>query len=197
MKGPPIRLPAALEDEPRQIIQTAFTFAQQGKAPAIDVERCLRIMSPTRFLNALWSELVVSASVGEMESCRRIATFVLAMPRSPITPPLLPIFLHLVVPSLIFAIDQQQPLPDQTIKVELLVTVVSSALTAALHLEIGIHLVTGEHRFALGQPSSAMARKFAADLRARQDNTSRAILQRMASSQSFAANFPVFMTELG
>ncbi|KAF8078548.1 hypothetical protein FPV67DRAFT_62362 [Lyophyllum atratum] len=134
-------------------------------------------MPPTRFLQLLWSELVISASVGEMESCRRIATFVLTMPRCSGTPPLLPIFLHVVSPSLIFAIDHQQP-PEHTMKVELLVTIVSSALTAALHLELGIRSVTGEHRLVLGQSSSGMARRFAADLGARRDHTSRAILQR-------------------
>lgn len=192
----PLGCRVAWEDEPRQVIQTALALARAGKAPAMDVERCIKIMPPSKFLQLLWSELVVSASVGEMESCRRLATFVLTMPRSSSTPPLLPIFLHVVSPSLIFAVNHQQP-PEHTMKVELLVTIISSALTAALHLELGIRMVTGEHRLALGHSSAGMARKLATDLRARQDHTSRTVLQRLASSQSFAANFPVFTSELG
>ncbi|GLB36220.1 putative mediator complex subunit Med5 [Lyophyllum shimeji] len=184
------------EDEPRQVIQTALALARTGKAPAMDVQRCIKIMPPTKFLQLLWSELVIAASVGEMENCRRVATFVLTMPRCSSTPPLLPLFLHVVTPSLIFAIDHQQ-LPEHAMKVELLVTIISAALTAALHLELGIRSVTGEHRIALGHSSAGMARKLAMDLRSRRDHTSRAMLQRLASLQSFAANFPVFMSELG
>lgn len=154
-------------------------------------------MPPAKFIHLLWSELIVSASLGEMESCRRIATFVLTMPRSLNTPPLLPIFLFIVLPSLIAAIDLYQP-PEQTMNLELLVTIVSSALTAALHLELAIRSVVGEHPFVLGQPTTAIARRFAAELRERKNShTSVTILQRLASSQPFVANFPVFMNDLG
>jgi len=185
------------ENEPRQSIQAALTAARSGKAPALDVERCTKIIPPSKFLHLLWPELVASASLGEMESCRRIATFVLTMPRSPDTPPLLPIFLFVVAPSLIAAIDRHQP-PEQTMNLELFVTVVSSVLTAALHLELAIRSVMGEHPSVLGQPSTAIARRFATELRERKgSHTSATILQRLGSSQSFVANFPVFMNELG
>lgn len=83
--------------------------------------------------------------------------------------------------------------------VDLLVTIISSALTAALHLELAMRSIMGEqHRFVLGQQVSGMARRFVTDLRARKpSHTSRTIAQRLASSQSFVANFPVFMSELG
>lgn len=185
------------ENEPRQSIQTALAMARSGKAPALYVERCIRIMPPSRFLHLLWSELVVSASLGEMESCRRIATFVLTMPRAASTPPLLPIFLFIVSPTLIAAIDHLQP-PEQTVNLELLVAIISSVLTAALHVELAIRSVMGEHSSVLGQPSAAIARRFAAELRERKNShTSVTVLQRLASSQSFVANFPVFMNELG
>ncbi|KAG6902913.1 hypothetical protein C0995_010083 [Termitomyces sp. Mi166 len=183
------------EDEPRQLIQTALTMARTGKAPSLDVAHCIKIIPPTTFLQLLWSELAIFSSVGEMEISRRIATFVLTMPQSSNIPPLLPIFLHVVMPSIIFAMDHQQT-PDHTLEVDLLVTIISSALTAALHLELGIRSVTGEHQFVLGQPSSGMARKLAADLRARRDHTSRTVLQKLASSQSFAANFAVSINDL-
>ena len=170
---------------------------RSGKAPALYIERYIRITPPSKFLHLLWSELAVSASLGEMEICRRIATFVLTMPRSPNTPPLLPIFLFIISPALIDAIDHHQP-PEQTMNLELLVTIVSSALSAALHLELAIRSVMGEHPSLLGQPSAAIARRFAAELRERKkSHTSVTILQRLASSQSFVANFPVFMNELG
>ncbi|KAG6812477.1 hypothetical protein H0H92_002584 [Tricholoma furcatifolium] len=184
------------ETEPRQLIQLAFNMARAGKAPSIDVEHCLKVVSPTAFLHLLWSELAVCASVGEMEISRRIATFILTMPRSSSTPPLLPVFLHVVTPSLIFAMDQQQT-SEQTMKVELLVTVISSALTAALHLELGIRPVPGEPQFLLGQSSSGMARKLADDLRKGRDRTSRMVRQKLAASLSFAANIAVSINELG
>ncbi|KAG6878375.1 hypothetical protein C0993_007557 [Termitomyces sp. T159_Od127] len=184
------------EDEPRQLIQTALSMARAGKAPSLDVAHCIKVIPPTTFLHLLWSELASFSSVGETEISRRIATFVLTMPRSLSIPPLLPIFLHVVAPSIIFAIDHQQT-PDHTLKVDLLVTIISSALTAALHLELGIRSVTGEHQFVLGQSSSGMARKLASDLRARRNHTSREVLQKLASSQSFAANFAVSINDLG
>lgn len=184
------------ESGPRQMIQNAFGQARTGKAPVMDVERCIKAMPPSKFLQLFWSELLVSANLGEMESCRRIATFVLTMPRSSNAPPLLPIFLHNVSPSIIAAIDEQ-PHAEHTMNVELLVTIVSSVLTAALHLELAMRSVTKEQDFVWGQLSAAMARRFAAGLRARKNSpTSRMIGQRLASSQSFVANFPVFMGDI-
>lgn len=189
--------PAPWQELPRQSIRDAFAIARTGKASFLDIERCIVTTSPSKFLQLMWSEMVVAASLGEMEICKRIATFVLATPRSPTTPPLLPIFLHVVLPPLIATIDHQQP-PEQTMNVELLVTIVSSVLTAALHLEWAIRSTSGEHRSVLGQPSTSMARRFVNDLRARKKSyTSGTVVQRLASSQSFVANFPVFMGDLG
>jgi len=183
------------EEEPRRCIQTALTMARAGKAPTLDVERCIKIISPSKFLFLLWSELVLSASLGEMENCRRIATFVLTMPRSPNTPPLLPIFLFIVSPALIATIDRQQP-SEHALNLELFVTVICSAFTAALHLELAIPSVIGGHRFVLGQSSMAMARRFATELREeKSSHTNNTIIQRLASSQPFVANFPVFMND--
>ncbi|KAG2044771.1 mediator complex subunit Med5-domain-containing protein [Suillus americanus] len=96
-------------DFPKQEIHEALALARRHKAPRIDVTRCLSATSPSRFLDLLWSELSVASSLGEMETCRRLATFVLAMPRQlSSAPPLLPIFMYNVLPCLITAIDQQQ-----------------------------------------------------------------------------------------
>jgi mediator of RNA polymerase II transcription subunit 5 len=129
-----------------------------------------------------------------MEICQRIATFVLTIPRSSGVP-LLPIFFHLVVPSLIATIDRQQP-PEQSMATELLVTVISSVLTASLHLEWAIHSITGATHHVLGQSSAGFTRRFAAALRHR-SLTGQAIVQRLSSSPSFVANFPTFAGELG
>lgn len=189
-------LPIPGESGRRQMIQNAFQLARTGKAPILDVERCIKGVHPSKFLQLLWSELVDSANLGETESCRRIATFVLTMPRSPNTPPLLPIFLHNVTPWIIAAIDEQ-PHAEHTVNVELLVTIVSSVLTAALQLELSMRSVTNKQDFVLGQLSAAMARRFAGDLRARKNSpTSRIIGQRLTSSQSFVANFPVFLGDI-
>jgi mediator of RNA polymerase II transcription subunit 5 len=181
-------------DQTRNAIRDAFASARAGKAVSLDVDFCVLASPSTRFLGLLWSELSAAAGQGEMETCRRIATFVLTMPRSS-GPPLPPLFLHILVPSLITAIDRQQP-PEQTMNMELLVTIISSVLTASLHLEWALHSATGESRYVLGQSSAAMTRRFAATLRNRSP-TSEAIAQRLMSSPSFVADFPTFMGELG
>lgn len=187
------KLRVPIEEQPRHAVRNALAMTRAGKGPAIDVERCLGVTSPSKFLNVLWSELVEAASVGETERCRRIATFILIMPRRSASPPLLPIFVHLIVPILIAQIDQQQA-SEQALPTELLVSVISSALTAALHLEWAVQKVTSEHRTFLGQTSTAMARRLADDLRARaSSHASSVILQRLAGSQMFVANFPVFI----
>lgn len=182
-------------DFPKQEIHEALALARRHKAPRIDVTRCLSATSPSTFLKLLWSELSVASSLGEMETCRRLATFVLAMPRQlSSAPPLLPIFMYNVLPYLITTIDQQQA-TEKGMNTQLLVTIISSALTAALHIEWAVQTVCEEQRFVLGQPSAAIARRLAADLRAQKhgSSTSATILQRLGSSPAFVTNFPVFV----
>lgn len=184
------------QQDPQRALQNVFLQARSHKTPVLDVERCLRIIPVTKFLQIMWMELFESAKLGEMESCRRIATFVLTMPRCSNVPPLLPIFMHLVLPSLIAAADRQQA-QEQNISVELFVAVISSVLSAALHLEWAMVTVYGNDRVPLGQASSAVARRLAADLGSeRRSPTSQNIVQRLVASQSFTANFPMFIAEL-
>lgn len=161
--------------------------SRNRKTSFIDIHQCLLILSPTRFLQLLWTELMLGATMpGNMEICRRLATYILVQPDS--KPPLLPIFMHGLVPSLLSFIDTQEP-AEQTVSVELLMTIISSSLTAALHLELA--LSSSE---ALGQASSAIARRLALELRSRRSSqTGKIILKRLSSSQSFVTNFPVFM----
>ncbi|TFK41086.1 mediator complex subunit Med5-domain-containing protein [Crucibulum laeve] len=181
------------QEQPRQLIQQAFAMARAQKVPVFDMERCLKISPPTKFLQVLWSELLVSSSLGETEICKRIATFVLTMPRSSKVPPLLPIFVHIVLPSIISAMDHQS-LTEHELTVELIVTVISSVLTGALHLEWAMRSISGEHRSVLGETSAGMARRLLVELRSRTHSwASKVIMQRLASSQSFVANFPIFM----
>ncbi|KAG6334298.1 hypothetical protein ID866_4795 [Astraeus odoratus] len=179
-------------DFPKREIHDAFTLARERKAPRIDVTRCLTITTPTKFLLLFWSELGIAAGRGEIETCRRLATFLLVTPKSGV-PPLLPLFVYNVLPILIARTDQQAG--DSNMSTDLLVTVVSTALSAALHLEWAIQTVCNEHRSLLGQPSAMIARKLASDLRAQRasSNTSAAILQRLSASSAFVTNFPVFM----
>lgn len=181
------------DDQPRLTIQEALAVARAGKAPSIDIDRCIKICPPSKFLRILWSELVNAAATLEMENCKRIATFILTMPRSvdSNSPPLLPLFLHML-PALINVIDTQQP-PEQTMNVELIATVVSSVLCAALHLELAF---PEKRLLVLGQTSQSMARTLAAHLRHR-GASSRIITQRLSSSSAFVTNFPVFLSELG
>ncbi|KAF9069115.1 hypothetical protein BDP27DRAFT_747058 [Rhodocollybia butyracea] len=185
-----------LQEYPKQAIQTALNAARTTKVPSIDVERCLKVISPSKFLQVLWSELLVAASVPtEIENSRRLAVFILTALRPPTTPPLLPIFLHNILPSLIIHIDSQQPGPEQTMSAELLVALVSSVLTAHMHLELAMRSVSVKPQAVLGQTSSAMARRLVSDLRTRGkfSYTSTTLAQRLSSSQSFVTNFPVFM----
>jgi mediator of RNA polymerase II transcription subunit 5 len=177
------------QDQPRQALRNTLAMARTGMPPSLDVTRCIIITHPSRFLQCLWTELCGSANMGETETCTRLATFVLTTPRSQSTPPLLPIFLHNVLPSIIANIDHQQP-HEQTMNAELLVAIISSVLTAALHLEWALRSVCNEERYILGQSSSAMARRLAANLRGKNSPTARTVKQRLSSSQSFVANFP-------
>lgn len=182
--------------EHQKIIQSAIVTARSSKAPNLDVERCLKLTSPANFLRMLWSELAHPASVGEMEICRRIATYVLTTPRCPNIPPLLPIFLHTVLPSLIMATDRQ-PTTEQNVSIELMVAIVSSSLSAALHLEWAYHMISHERRNLLGQTSAGMARRFVQELRLRRDSeAAKGLAQRIASTQAFITNFSMFLGDL-
>ncbi|KAI6132767.1 mediator complex subunit Med5-domain-containing protein [Pisolithus croceorrhizus] len=158
---------------PRREIREAFMFARERKGPHIDVARCLTIITPTKFLLLFWSELCVAANLGEIETCRRLATFVLVTPRSG-APPLLPLFVHNVLPVLIARIDQQ---------------------TGDANTNIDLMTVCSEQKVIAGQTSAMIARKLASDLRAQKTNsrTSAVMLQRLSGVPTFIANFPVFM----
>jgi mediator of RNA polymerase II transcription subunit 5 len=181
-------------NQPRLAIHEALQYARAGKSPSIDIDRCLTITSPSNFTHLLWSELSVAASLGQMDDCRRMATFILVvLPRSPSAPRLLPLFFHITLPSLITAIDRQQP-QEHAMNVELMVAIVSSVLTAALHLEWAMHAVC-QDKYVLNPSSTSIARKLAEDLRGRKHSrTSVVIAQRLGASPSFVANFPVFMS---
>lgn len=178
-------------NQSRQAIREAL---RGGKAPYLDVDRCLLTTTPTKFLHMLWSEMSIAASLGNMDVCKRLATHVFVIPASTGTLPLLPLFLYSILPSLIVAMDKQQA--DQTIQIELLASILSSSLAAAFHTEWAWRSICGEQRYILGQSSLAMARGLAEKLRKKTSPTSRIISQRLASSQVFAANFPMVMGEL-
>ncbi|KAI8980648.1 mediator complex subunit Med5-domain-containing protein [Trametes punicea] len=181
-------------DQARQLVMNALAAARGGRAVALDTDRCLLLCPPTRFLGALFNELSIAATM-DIEAPRRIATFVLTTPRPPRSPPLLPIFLHIVLPSLVASADGLPP-PEQSIRAEFLVAVISSSLTAALHLEWAMLTTCGEERYVLGQSVTSMARRLAGDLKRRgSGTTSRLILQRLMAMQPFVANFPTFAAE--
>ena len=195
----PLSMMASLTwpDLPRHTIRTTLSIIRSGRAPWLDVSRCLLVVSPSRFLHILWFELNMSIGVGmDMDGLRRLAVFVLATPHGPGCPPLLPIFLHSVFPAIMDTIDQQQG-SSQALSAELLVAVLSSAIMIALHLERATLMVSGEQHYFLGEPSTAMARRLANELRYRkQSPTAKAVAQRLASSATFVTHFPVFKTEL-
>ncbi|KAJ7492546.1 mediator complex subunit Med5-domain-containing protein [Mycena latifolia] len=182
------------QSQPRKDIRDAIAKARGSKAPVLDVERCIKTCGCEKFLRTLWSELLTPASLGETDICTRIATFALTIPRPLGSPPLLAMFLNIFLPGLISTVDSRQ-VGEQTVAIELLGSIVSSILTASLHLDLAFSETS---RPVLGQPSIAMSRRVAADLRFRakkHSNASKMILQRLSSSQSFVANFPVFKAD--
>ncbi|KAK0198374.1 mediator complex subunit Med5-domain-containing protein [Armillaria mellea] len=183
------------QEQSKQAIQNVLVAARAGKAPSIDVDRLVKTTTPSKFLRSLWTELSLSAGLAETETFRRFITFVLTTPLSSAGPPLLPIFLHTVLPSILVSVDASQP--QSHANIELLVITVSSVLTAALHLELALRGTRWEHRLVFGHPIASMARRLATDLRNANSYAGTAIIQRLGSSQSFVANFPVFMGELG
>ncbi|KAL0072044.1 hypothetical protein AAF712_000967 [Marasmius tenuissimus] len=187
---------AAWRNQPKQAIQDALASARAGKAPFIDVARCLQVVGPTRLLELLWSQLVVAAGVGgSMEGCKRLAVFMLTLP-IPGSPPLFPIFINTVLPSLISHIDQL-PASEQAVQAELLNSIIISLFTAAISTEVAARSVVGQQGPVLGQHSPVMARRLAIELRTRKHSqTSKSLSQRLSSSSSCVANFPIFM-ELG
>ncbi|KAJ7786401.1 hypothetical protein B0H16DRAFT_30240 [Mycena metata] len=182
------------QSQPRQAIRDAVAKARASKAPVLDVERCIKTGGCEKFLRTLWTELLTLANLGETDVCTRIATFALTMPRPLSSPPLLAMFLNILLPGILSTIDSRQA-GDQTVAIELLGSIVSSVLTASLHLDLAFPEVS---RPVLGEPSIVMARRVATDLRFRakkQSHGGKMILQRLGSSQSFVANFPVFKAD--
>ncbi|KAK7064160.1 mediator of RNA polymerase II transcription subunit 5 [Favolaschia claudopus] len=193
-RSPPLDTQIPGQPQPRQAIRNAIAKARASKAPYLDIERSLRTCGCEKFLTLLWSELLPTANLGESDICTRIATFALTMPRPSDSPPLLAMFLNILLPRLLTTIDSRQA-GDQTVAIDLLGSIVSSVLTASLHLDLAF---TEVRRPVLGQPCTVMARRVASDLRSRakmRGHASQMILQRLASSQSFVANFSIFKSD--
>lgn len=189
-----------LQGQTSGLVARALTAARAGRAPALDVDRCLLLSPPTKFLMDLWQQCALAATMGDMEAPRRLVTFVLTAPRTPRAPPLLPVFLHLILPAVVAAADSGMRVgADQVppaVTVEFAVAVASSALTGALHLEWAM-TAGGEERNVLGQSVASMARRLSGDLRRRGNGTAaRTVLERLAGMQPFVANFPTFAAEL-
>lgn len=159
---------------------------------------CLAETPATEFLQTFWSELnLIIKTDAAADAAKRLAVFVLATPRASRTPPLLPIFLHNVLPSLIDAFDNVKLGQPMAGDLELLVAIISSSLMAALQLERALYATSGEQVYPLGSSSSSMASRLALDLRYRKSSSKgKLIAQRLTSSQTFVTSFPVFKTEV-
>jgi mediator of RNA polymerase II transcription subunit 5 len=185
-------------DQPRRAIQNALALIQSGKPPFLNVAACLVETPVTEFLHTLWLELNMFIKRGMIpDAAKRLAIFVLATPRAPPMPQLLPIFLHNILPSFIDKFDN--PNLGQAIvgDLELLIAIISSSLMAALQLERALYTTSGEQVYPLGSSSSSMARRVALDLRHRKGSSKgKVIAQRLTSSQTFVTSFPMFKTEI-
>ena len=198
-KEPMLNSPAPnLADQSRRAVQDALVLLQSGKAPFLNVAACLVETPAIDFLQTFWLELNMPIKTDAIaDAAKRLAVFVLATPRALPTPPLLPIFLHNVLPSLIDKFDNTNLGQAMTGDLELLIAIISSSLMAALQLERALYTTSGEQVFPLGSSSSAMASRLALDLRHRKSSSKgKLIAQRLTSSQTFVTSFPVFKTEI-
>jgi hypothetical protein len=185
-------------DQSRRAVQDALVLLQSGKPPFLNVAACLVETPAIEFLQTFWLALNMPIKTdATADAAKRLAVFVLATPRASPTPPLLLIFLHNLLPSLIDKFDNPNLGQAITGDLELLIAIVSSSLMAALQLERALYTASGEQVFALGSSSSAMASRLAFGLRHRKSSSKgKLIAQRLTSSQTFVANFPVFKTEI-
>ncbi|GJJ08870.1 hypothetical protein Clacol_003090 [Clathrus columnatus] len=212
LKVPPptsqnIKEPGAWLHEPRTLIRHALALASTGKVPTIDISRCLSMTNVRTFFDFTWREMLAAADMGGIELCRRFATIMFA-PTSgtsmesatPSVPPLLPLFLHAYVPSLLVYIDGQSP-NDQNLSVQLLAAIVVSALTFAAHFEkalVGMNSGLSENVGGGGGgggnktslPCSAIARKLRIDLRRLKGPSALALFQKLSASSTFISTFP-------
>ena len=185
--------PGAWSEQARQIIRDALQLGRAGKAPAVDIDRCLAILKPLAFIHLLWFELAEASRMGPIEVCKQLGTFILTMPPSTNSPRLLPLFLHVVLPSIIGGIDSQLPSELKALNIDLLVGIVSSTLCATFQLEVALHTLRGDEH-VLSPSSMYMARRLASDLRrGKESQTSNLLTKGLAGNPSFVANFPVFM----
>lgn len=165
--------------------------ARTGKAPALDVSRCVTVVGPTRFITMLWEELSAEAQVGDIEISRRLATAALLAPPVGRVPPLLPIFFGNLMHTLLARIDKQM-LTEQKINTELLVTIITSTLTGVLQIEWALRAMDlSQH--PIGQPSVAIAKRLAADLKRNTSLTAAMVMQRLSSQPTFVTNFPMMV----
>jgi mediator of RNA polymerase II transcription subunit 5 len=186
-------------DQSRRALQDALVLLQSGKPPFLNVAACLAETPAIEFLQTFWLALDMPIKTdATADAAKRLAVFILATPRAPPTPPLLPIFLHNLLPSLIDKFDNPNLGQAMTGDLDLLIAIISSSLMAALQLERALYAASGgEQVFAFGSSSSAMASRLALGLRHRKSSSKgKLIAQRLTSSQTFVANFPVFKTEI-
>ena len=185
------------------MIHHSLAAIDAGKVPRFDIERCLAFLGVQHFFDSLWRELLAAASMGKMETCRKFTVFVLTPTSGPNVenpgelPPLLPIFLHVYVPSLLRLIDSQAP-SDQALSVQLLGAIIASALTFAVNLERALLKPldgNGSRDIkAHNLTCFAMARRLRTDLRKAKSATGLALFQKLSVSSSFVSTFPVFVS---
>lgn len=185
-------------DQSRRAVQDALVLLQSGKPPFLNVAACLVETPAIEFLQTFWLALNMPIKIdATADAAKRLAVFILATPRASPTPPLLLIFLHNLLPSIIDKFDNPNLGQAMTGDLELLIAIISSSLMAALQLERALYTTSGEQVFVLGSSSSAMASRLALGLRHRKSSSKgKVIAQRLTSSQTFVANFPVFKTEI-
>jgi len=178
------------------MIHNALACADTGRVPAIDIDRCLTVVNVRTFFDYTWRELLANATIGKIEICRRFAAYLLT-PTCPSSsssgsrsPPLLPLFLHVYVPSLLATIDRLENSAEQTLSLQLLCTIIIAALTFSVHFERALLGHSEAHSRMHNLPSATMAKRLRLDLRRAKGSSSLQLFQKLSASSTFVSTFP-------
>ncbi len=156
-------------------------MASEGGTPIINVTQSVRILGYHGFISLLWMELKSAVLAGDLVRPRQLGLIALSFPPPPPYLPLLPIFIHNVLPDL----ASSHSLLEKAVLVDLLVAIVASSLLMTMHFERS--LPRGTH--GPSPSASAMAKSVASTFRSIDGVLGQTLLNALASFPSFAYYF--------
>lgn len=190
-----VRMPPS--EQVHQLIReyvVAMAGDGSGRLPYINMDCCLLIVPPPRFLEILWSELVSASKIWELGMCVRLGTLILVSTRLPSPgPSLFTLFLRSTMRSIIHDNDKKPP-QEQSRNILLMAATISSALCHRTHLEAASALVGIPRQGPETSSTADVSNIFAGMLKAdsKSSPTSRMLLERLGRDAEFTAKWPKF-----